>query len=166
MKKTNKFLSLIMAMLFMCLSMVCVSAEDVIVYDEWIEFLGNDITVNEFEEAIEIVDSVGNNEEIMPMAAGECGEEDDEERYPLVNGYYGSPGVSGGGMRVMDGGYAGACAFFTYLTTARPVNDVTTPIPNGGTARITPSSSALSGYAVQIQTGGNQPFKSQRVHFN
>ena len=81
-------------------------------------------------------------------------------------GYYGDPGVSGGEMRVMGGGYSGACAFFVYLTRCPSVVGVPTPIPGGGTATITPSSSAASGYAVQIKTSAGQPFKSQRVHFN
>lgn len=38
MKKTNKILNLVMAMIFMCLSMVCVSAEDIAENDEYIEF--------------------------------------------------------------------------------------------------------------------------------
>lgn len=102
-------------------------------------------------------------QELVPMMARECGEED---LYPLTNGYYGDPGDSGGAMRVMGGGYSGACAFFTYLTHCDSVVNMTTPIPGGGTARITPSNSAGSGYAVQIKTGGNQPFKTQRVHFD
>lgn len=72
MKKKNRIFSLVMAVLFMCLSMVCVSAEDVIVYDEYIELFGNDITVNESEEAIEIAVSVGIDEEIIPTAANRC----------------------------------------------------------------------------------------------
>lgn len=72
MKKTNKILNLVMAMIFICLSMVCVSAEDIAENDEYIEFFENDITVNASEEIIKIDDSIGIDEEIMPMAANEC----------------------------------------------------------------------------------------------
>ena len=72
MKKTNKILNLVMAMILMCLSMVCVSAEDIAENDEYIEFFENDIIVNTSEDAVEIVDSIDNNEEIMPMAANGC----------------------------------------------------------------------------------------------
>ena len=102
-------------------------------------------------------------QELVPMMARGCGE---ENKYKLTNGYYGDPGTSGGEMRVMDGGHLGAGLFFTYLTGCPSVDNMTTPIPGGGTARITPSRSAASGWAVQIQTSAGQPFKSQRVHFN
>lgn len=63
MKKINKILSLIMAVLLMCLSMVCVSAEDIIGYNEYIIF---------HEDAIEIGYSIGIDEEIIPMMANGC----------------------------------------------------------------------------------------------
>ena len=93
---------------------------------------------------------------------GGCG---DEDQYPLTNGYYGNPGTSGGPMRVMYGGAQGAYDFFTYLTGCEGVFEVPTPIPGGGTATITKSTSAGSKLAVQINTSEGQPFKSQRVHF-
>ena len=62
MKKTNKILSLAMAMVIAIISVVCISADDVIVNDEYIAFFENDIAADEFEE------------ELMPMAASRCSE--------------------------------------------------------------------------------------------
>ena len=44
MKKTNKRLSLAMAMVLAIISVVCISADDVIVNDEYIAFCENDIS--------------------------------------------------------------------------------------------------------------------------
>ena len=49
-----------MAMVLAIISVVCISADDVIVNDEYIAFFENDIAADEFEE------------ELIPLAAGSC----------------------------------------------------------------------------------------------
>lgn len=135
-------------------------SEETTVGTEQITIFAEENTVTDNETMATTKDTMP---ELMPMMARGC---DEEDPYPLTNGYYGDPGISGGDMRVMGGGYSAACAFFTYLTNCPSVVNVTTPIPGGGTARITPSISSASGYAVQIKTSAGQPFNSQRIHFN
>lgn len=165
MKKTKQIISLLLTiqMLLACALIPGVTATDVLVgtacESEAVQIVSAIPTDTETEIPVEVFDQ----DELMPMAAGECSEDDP---YPLTNGYYGSPGLSGGNMRVMDGGLQGAYAFYTFLTGLPGSVGVTSAIPGGGTARITTSNSAGSGYAVQIETAPNQPFKKQRVHFN
>ena len=92
MKKTNKILSLAMAMLIAIISVVCISADDVIINDEYIAFFENGIATDEFEE------------ELMPLAAGGCSETlyinnslaVDDFSYPNSTIYYTSNGQASG----------------------------------------------------------------------
>ena len=57
-------------LIIVCLSTVYVLAEDSIVYDKFIEFFENNITVDEIENNTEVFDS--DIYEIMPLAANKC----------------------------------------------------------------------------------------------
>ena len=89
MKKTNKILSLVMAMVLMCLSMVCVSADDIIASDEYIGVLEDVIFLNKSEEFLEVDDNVGVDEEMTPMIATRCYNYDGakDENYAAKRGW-------------------------------------------------------------------------------
>ena len=64
MKKTNKILSLVMAMILMCLSVVWVYAEDITIHDEYMEFY----------EICDDVEHSNGDVELSPLTAEECSE--------------------------------------------------------------------------------------------